>query len=226
MLQDLDRLLNIAALHEELAGHHLVVNAIGIFCNHVKQHALGIVDASHAEVGLRQTRETFSSIRRDLQSAFVSVLRIGKVTSQTGSVSEREPSSRVARRHLNGAFGVHVCYGGIVMAQGIVGSPLLPLNGNTFAKGPDTRLLRLLRPLGGTLASFLSRCLRLRLLLALLTANFKCLGRHGSDQGENQKESSWEHESVREYVIYVTALHHLCLQEALRFGDWSASCVV
>ena len=162
---------------------------------------------------MRQTRETFSSIRRDLQSAFVSVLRIGKVTSQTGSVSEREPSSRVARRHLNGAFGVHVRYGGIVMAQGIVGSPLLALHGNAFAKGADSGLLLRLGLHGrsGALACLLPRRLRLLLRLTLLTTNFEGLGRHGSDEGENQNENSWEHGSGREHGIYGTALHHLCL---------------
>ena len=53
MLEDLQRLLNVPALQEELASHHLVVNSVRILRDHVEQHAFGVVDSTHAEVRLR-----------------------------------------------------------------------------------------------------------------------------------------------------------------------------
>src|SRR5690242_9374920 len=113
------------------------------------------------------------------------------MSGEPRGISECEPPPRIARRHLNRAFCVRVSNRWIVVSQGIVCSPLLPLYRNAFAKGADAGFLRLLRwRRSGDLTRFLSRSLRLLLRLSLLTADFKCLGRYEGDEGENQKESS------------------------------------
>jgi hypothetical protein len=135
------------------------------------------------------------------------------VTGQACGVPERKPSSLIAGSHLHRAFRMHIGNCGIVVTKSVVGGTLLALNGNAFTEGTNPILLLLwrLRCSDGTLTCLFPRCLRLLLRLTLLTADFKRLRRHGSDEGENQKESSSEHGSGRENVVYVTALHHLCL---------------